>query len=185
MRHQLIAEHGFDPKTHAILSYAGLDMQVVWKVLAGLNEPFIAPIGRDDFRMGKIPFTCLQPVVIYWLARRMMTCEQYRLMDVYWKLFGLAYHQIRNMTGKCRAWLVHTSVSRVRSGKGGLGGTKTELLSGLGLRYPSPEKESAYVRTALPIIYPPRLPSLMPHPLASSPPIEPSASPQGSHKTRD
>ncbi|KAF2251469.1 hypothetical protein BU26DRAFT_549935 [Trematosphaeria pertusa] len=85
-----LLEQGFDPLTHCLLAYGiSLDLQVVWKVLAGIDEPFCAPYGKEDFQMGEIAYTCLQPVNAHYLARNMLHCKRYRLTDVYRTLFGL------------------------------------------------------------------------------------------------
>ena len=89
MRRVLIRK-GFNPATHAIISYATtIDMQIFWKILAGLDQPFVASTAKEDFCLGKERRTSLQPVNVYYLARNMMKSKTYRLRNVYRYLYGL------------------------------------------------------------------------------------------------
>lgn len=63
---------GYDPAKHAVLSYhAGQDMQIVWKILAGIDQ-MLFPRLHIDKCMTAIPGTSLQPVSIRGLVCNMM-----------------------------------------------------------------------------------------------------------------
>ncbi|KAJ4331989.1 hypothetical protein N0V87_008729 [Didymella glomerata] len=86
----IITESGFDPATHAVLSYATtLDMQILWKILNGLNTPFVIYTAKDNFGLHRKQRSCFQPVNILWLVKQMLDCPDYKLKTVYRKLFGL------------------------------------------------------------------------------------------------
>jgi len=48
----IILKAGFDPITHAVISYStNLDLQVFWKVLFGIDGPFVAPTLKENFQL--------------------------------------------------------------------------------------------------------------------------------------
>ena len=91
---------GYDPAKHAVLSYhAGQDMQIVWKILAGIDQ-MLFPRLHIDKCMTTIPGTSLQPVSIRGLVCNMMDIppgkHQSRLKDVYRKLYGFEFVRLHS-----------------------------------------------------------------------------------------
>ncbi|CAN9207665.1 unnamed protein product [Alternaria alternata] len=90
-----ILEAGFDPRTHAVISYStNLDLQVFWKALSGIDEPFVAPTVRENFQLrnGLNYYTCLQTVNIQHVVKNMLKKsprEGCTLTGIYRVLFGI------------------------------------------------------------------------------------------------
>ncbi|KAI4683388.1 uncharacterized protein J4E88_004564 [Alternaria novae-zelandiae] len=90
-----ILKAGFDPRTHAVISYStNLDLQVFWKVLSGIDEPFVAPTVKENFQLrnGLNYYTCLQTVNIQHVAKNMLKSaprDGCSLTGIYRTLFGI------------------------------------------------------------------------------------------------
>ncbi|KAJ4316175.1 hypothetical protein N0V94_005593 [Neodidymelliopsis sp. IMI 364377] len=82
MRNALI-RRGFDPSTHAVLSYAStLDLQVFWNVMNGIDTPLTVYTAKKILQLTKMQRSCFQPVNVHWLLKEMLAYNDYSLQAV-------------------------------------------------------------------------------------------------------